>query len=151
MQGSMAHAHGSQSEPLLSLPALYDHESFTATQSRISRTGSPAHLDSLAPATFREFRGGGQVMSLRFAIWGLAGGAVVDGLEFYKLVRRAGGTFPTLWTKKAFLLAEVVRLMCGAILGYALGTAGQVEVPLGALSVGASAPLIAEKLTRGIT
>jgi hypothetical protein len=71
-------------------------------------------------------------------------------LEFYKLVKLGDGTFPAIWTKRAYLIGEVVRLLCGAILAYALGTTGQVDVPLGALSVGASAPLIAEKLAKGI-
>jgi hypothetical protein len=90
------------------------------------------------------------------ALWALAGGFVMEGLEFSALWRRhrrwpwqidadaadtaGGGAAGPL----GYFLAELARLAAGGILGAAL--AGQVTGPLPALAIGAAAPAIAGRL-----
>lgn len=88
------------------------------------------------------------------ALWALAGGFVVEGLEFAAVQRRYG-KWP--WQVDAaatgdggaagplgYFLAELIRLAAGGVLGAAL--AGQVTAPLPALAIGAAAPVIAGHL-----
>lgn len=91
------------------------------------------------------------------ALWALAGGFVVEGLEFAALLRRhhkwpwqvdaeAAATIGgTAAGPLGYFLAELVRLAAGGVLGAAL--AGQVTAPLPALAIGAAAPIIAGHLT----
>lgn len=81
------------------------------------------------------------------AMWGLAGGAIIDGLEFWNAVRGNAGMWPVEYRSAAFLIAEGIRLLAGAGLAVAFGISGQVTVPLGALAIGIAAPLIVEKLS----
>jgi hypothetical protein len=90
------------------------------------------------------------------ALWALAGGFVVEGLEFTALQRRhrkwpwqvdaeaAETTGSTAAGPLGYFLAELVRLAAGGILGAAL--AGQVTGPLPAVAIGAAAPIIAGHL-----
>jgi hypothetical protein len=90
------------------------------------------------------------------ALWALAGGVVVEGLEFAALQRRhrkwpwevdaeaSAGADSTAAGPLGYFLGELLRLGAGGILGAAL--AGQVTGPLAALAIGAAAPAIAEKL-----
>lgn len=89
------------------------------------------------------------------ALWALAGGFVIEGLEFSALWQRhrrwpwqvdaestAGeGKAAGPW---GYFLAELARLAAGGVLGAAL--AGQVTGPLPALAIGAAAPVIAGRL-----
>lgn len=86
-------------------------------------------------------------------LWGLAGGFVVDGLEFYTAVRRYG-CLP--WKVKgpgleagrvAYLIAESVRMLVGGILASGAASSGQVSGPLAAIAIGVAAPLMVERLT----
>lgn len=86
-------------------------------------------------------------------LWGLAGGFVVDGLEFYTTVRRYG-CLP--WKVKgpgleagrtAYLVAESVRMLIGGILASGAASSGQVSGPLAAIAIGVAAPLMVERLT----
>lgn len=86
----------------------------------------------------------------RCALWGALGGLIVDALEFYRVVRNNGGRWPEDMRSLAFLVAELIRLGVGAILAVAFASSGHVSDTLGALAVGAAAPLIAEKLARQI-
>ncbi|MBP2321537.1 hypothetical protein JOF56_001922 [Kibdelosporangium banguiense] len=88
------------------------------------------------------------------ALWALAGGFVVEGLEFAALQRRhrkwpwqvdTEATEATGAGPLGYFLAELVRLAVGGVLGAAL--AGQVTGPLPALAIGAAAPIIAGHLT----
>ncbi len=82
-----------------------------------------------------------------FALWGLLGGAIVDGLEFWQIVRANGGHCPRNFRTIAYGVAEVIRLGAGAALAVALGLTGQVTAPMGALAIGVAAPIIVEKLS----
>ena len=78
--------------------------------------------------------------------WGLFGGFIVDGLEFWRDVRRNGGAWPVYYRSLAGIVAEVIRLFAGAGLAIAFGKSGQVSGVIGAIAIGAAAPLIVEKL-----
>src|SRR5437899_10799747 len=80
--------------------------------------------------------------------WGLLGGFIVDGLEFWRMVRNNGGVWPIQYRSLAFVAAELVRLLAGAGLAIAFGKSGQVTGALGAVAIGAAAPLIVEKLSQ---
>lgn len=81
-------------------------------------------------------------------LWGFAGGFAVDGIEIWKLVKANGGAWPGSISTIAFSVAEIIRLSVGAFLTVAFGEAGQVSGPVGALAIGAAAPLIVEKLAQ---
>ncbi|WP_125726889.1 hypothetical protein [Kibdelosporangium aridum] len=89
------------------------------------------------------------------ALWALAGGVVVEGLEFAALQRRhhkwpwevdaeVVRSDSTAAGPLGYFLGELVRLATGGILGAAL--AGQITGPLAALAIGAAAPAIAGHL-----
>ncbi|WP_125783509.1 hypothetical protein [Amycolatopsis sp. WAC 01375] len=90
------------------------------------------------------------------ALWALAGGFVVEGLEFAALQRRyrkwpwqvdadaAEGAGGTAAGPLGYFVAELVRLAAGGILGAALSA--QVTGPLPAVAIGAAAPVIAGHL-----
>ncbi len=83
-----------------------------------------------------------------FASWGLFGGFITDGLEFWRLVRNNEGKWPKDFWSGAFIVAEGVRLLAGAGLALAFGESGQVSGPVGALAIGVAAPLIVEKFAQ---
>lgn len=82
--------------------------------------------------------------------WGILGGALVDGIEFYSSVRANKGKIPVAWKRPGTYAAEIVRVGIGGILAAACGASEQITGPIGALSVGAAAPLIVEKLSQGL-
>jgi len=83
-----------------------------------------------------------------FAIWGLFGGFITDGLEFWRAVKANGGNWPPGYGSWAFLVGELFRLCAGAGLAVAFGRAGQVNGEIGALALGAAAPLVVEKIAQ---
>jgi hypothetical protein len=83
-------------------------------------------------------------------LWGLFGGFIVDGLEFWRLVRNNRGVWPVQYRSFASLAAEIVRLIVGAGLAIAFGKSGQVTGAIGAVAIGAAAPLIVEKLAQQV-
>lgn len=80
--------------------------------------------------------------------WGLFGGFIVDGIEFWRLVRSHQGVWPAQYSKPGFFAAEAVRLVVGAGLAIVFGETGQITGALGAVAIGAAAPLIVEKLAQ---
>ena len=82
-----------------------------------------------------------------FALWGLLGGVITDGLEIWHDVKKRGPLAP-LYRTKAFALAEGIRLGAGVALAVAFAQADQISGCLGALVIGAATPLIMEKLSR---
>lgn len=80
-----------------------------------------------------------------FFAWGVLGGFVVDALMFVKEVRASSDPIPAQMFKFPYLLAYFARLSIGGILATALGLAGEVSVPLGALIVGITAPMIIQQ------
>jgi hypothetical protein len=86
---------------------------------------------------------------LEVALWGLLGGFAVEGLDFVRAQRRAAGWPPEMRTS-AWYVATAVRLTVGAVLAMALGESGQIAGPIGALGVGAAAPVLVEKFLRAV-
>lgn len=90
---------------------------------------------------------------LQLALWGLAGGFAVEGLELVSAIRRTRG-----WPWRVdgevglgpYLFSVAVRLAISAVLAVALGANGQVSGPAGALMIGITAPLIVEKAFRQV-
>lgn len=82
--------------------------------------------------------------------WGLFGSLLVDALEIYKVVRNNGGRWPEDCRTPAFCIAEFFRIGIGTGLALAFWRSGQIEGAMGILTVGASAPLIVEKLSRNL-
>lgn len=87
------------------------------------------------------------------ALWGVAGGFVLEGLEFHAALRRHG-RWPWKVTGRGarvgtagYLIAELIRLMAGGILAGAASASGQVSGPLAALAIGVAAPVMVERLT----
>jgi hypothetical protein len=88
---------------------------------------------------------------LQLALWGLAGGFVVEGLELVAAIRRTRG-----WPWRVhgevglapYLVSVALRLAVSGVLAAALGANGQVSGPAGAAMIGITAPLIVEKAFR---
>jgi hypothetical protein len=91
-------------------------------------------------------------------VWGLFGGFAVEGLDLRTAMRRYG-CWP--WQVRAssqddgrpveaglwgYLVGELIRLVIGAGLAWAAAATGQITGPLGALAVGAAAPVIVGQL-----
>ncbi|GAA2624085.1 hypothetical protein [Paractinoplanes durhamensis] len=83
------------------------------------------------------------------ALWGLLGGAVVEGLEWATIMRN--GRWP--WNKRRragpLVASILIRLGAGAGLAAAVGASGPISV-LGTFSVGVGAPLIIEKIAQQV-
>ncbi len=89
----------------------------------------------------------GHPMSLwEYTLWGLFGGFAVDGLELWRAVKRNRGIMPPRYCRRGTLVTEIVRLAVGAGLATAFGASHQISGELGALIVGAGAPIILERL-----
>ncbi|MCA1705637.1 MAG: hypothetical protein LC808_21210 [Actinobacteria bacterium] len=89
------------------------------------------------------------------ALWGLFGGFAVEGLDLYGAVRRRGcwpwrAVGPREVGAAGYFVAELIRLVIGSGLAWALAESGQINGPIGALAVGIAAPLIVERLTRAM-
>jgi hypothetical protein len=83
------------------------------------------------------------------ALWGAAGGLVVECLQFASAIRRVGG-WPWRWPSEPGpvpLLASIaVRLAAGAGLAAAAAASQQVTTVFGACALGVTAPLVIEKI-----
>jgi hypothetical protein len=93
------------------------------------------------------------------ALCGLFGSFAVEGLELYNSIRRKGRwpwqinpetEKPSEVGQRAYLVAELIRLLIGAGLAWACAATGQIDGPLGAVSVGAAAPFIIGEITKRI-
>jgi len=82
------------------------------------------------------------------AFWGSFGGFIVDGIEFWKLLRNNRGSVPLAYQSVAFVVAEGIRLAASAGLATALERSGHISGPIGAMAIGAATPLLVEKLTQ---
>jgi hypothetical protein len=86
-----------------------------------------------------------------FAMWGLAGGLLVELLELAARTR-AHKTFPWLVPNEmslgAYIYCALTRPAAGAIVAVALGMTDQITGPWGLLVVGAGAPLIIQNAMR---
>jgi len=81
------------------------------------------------------------------AAWGFIGGFVAEGLPLWRMVQQNNGIWLPRYRTRDFFIAEVLRLIIGAILAVALGESGQVTGAIGALGVGIAAPAIIDKLS----
>lgn len=89
---------------------------------------------------------------LHAALWGVAGGFVLEGLEFHAVLRRHG-KWPWKVTGRGvragatgYVCAELIRLAVGGILAGAAAASGQVSGALAALAIGVAAPVMVERL-----
>ncbi|WP_433474192.1 hypothetical protein ACQPZP_36345 [Spirillospora sp. CA-142024] len=86
------------------------------------------------------------------ALWGIAGGFLVEALELYASIRRS--TRRWTWRRPipqgmaAFVVSVVIRMGAGGTVAAALAQDGQVAGALAALGLGVAAPLVIEKLAR---
>jgi hypothetical protein len=102
-----------------------------------------------------------QVIGPVAAAWGLFGGFAVEGLDMYVALRR-NRCWPWHVPNSpnprdvpeagplGYVVAEIVRLLIGAGLAWAALSTGQVSGPLGAIGVGAAAPVIIGQLAKAI-
>lgn len=79
-----------------------------------------------------------------FMLWGMAGGMIVDGLAFVRLVRGPDSLSDDIFSTPQ-ILGFLVRLLIGGILATAMGLANDISAPLGALLVGMMAPIIIDR------
>ncbi len=89
-------------------------------------------------------------------LWGLFGGFAVEGLELRTSLLRRGcwpwqspndGSDPEI-SAAAYLTGEIIRLIIGAGLAWAAASTGQISGPLGAVGIGAAAPMILDQFSR---
>jgi hypothetical protein len=84
-------------------------------------------------------------------LWGLLGGAAVEGLQFVADGRRARG-WP--WRSKKspskgfYLAAMIIRVGVGGIVAGALGASAQIDTAVAALLAGVSAPVLVERASQ---
>jgi hypothetical protein len=87
----------------------------------------------------------------QYAIWGVAGGLAVEGLEFQAAIRRMGDwpwRNPEEPAPGPMGAAVLIRVLAGALLAPAMASAGQIAGAFGALWVGIAAPLLIEQLAK---
>lgn len=91
------------------------------------------------------------------ALWGVAGGFVIEGLDLYAALRRHH-QWP--WKVRGpghyagivgYVIGEWVRLLAGGVVAGAAAASGQVSGPLAALVLGLATPVVVEKLTASIS
>lgn len=94
-------------------------------------------------------------MSLwEYALWGAFGGLAVELIEFSGAIRRVGG-WP--WKKEGepgpapLLVTVIIRVGLGLGLAVAAAQSGQLSGVIGAIAVGAGAPLLIEQLAKQAT
>jgi hypothetical protein len=100
-----------------------------------------------------------QMAVWQFVLWGLAGGVLVECVDFITAVRSLG---TTPWapsrpsspanafgppstprpTTTQYLVCVAVRAFLGAVLATAMGLSGQLDTPVVTLMVGAAAPVM---------
>jgi len=80
--------------------------------------------------------------------WGFFGGFIAEGLPLWRMVEKNRGVWPPHYRSPGFFAAKAIRLLIGAGLAVLFGESGQVSGAIGAVAVGAAAPLIVEKLTQ---
>jgi hypothetical protein len=89
-------------------------------------------------------------------IWGLFGGFAIAGLDLKSSLQRRkcwpwqadeGSTDPEI-SAAAYFTGEIIRMILGAGLAWAAAATGQVSGPLGAVGIGAAAPLILDQISR---
>jgi|SRR5437868_700306 len=87
------------------------------------------------------------------ALWGLAGGLCVEGLEVYANIHRKKSWS---WRKPipqgmtAFVLSIIIRGAVSTVVAAAFAASGQVSGAFAALGLGIAAPLIVQRLARAV-
>jgi hypothetical protein len=86
-------------------------------------------------------------------LWGLAGGAAIELVDLYKLIRTSDGSYSLprggsdFWL--AYAIAVAIRLVLGFLAAYTLQQADQLDGALAALGTGAGATGFVEHVSRG--
>jgi hypothetical protein len=87
------------------------------------------------------------------ALWGAAGGLMVEAIQFYRAIKLTGD-WP--WRIKGepaplpLLVSVVIRVGVGFGLAWAAADNNQVTGAFGAIAVGVAAPLLIEQMTKNI-
>src|ERR1044071_9593079 len=87
------------------------------------------------------------------SVWGLSGGACVEALALYGLIRRSENWSwrrPISQGLSAYLISVILRMGAGGVLAAAAAGSQQVSGPFAAFGLGVAAPLVVEKLSRAI-
>lgn len=87
------------------------------------------------------------------AVWGLFGGAAVEGLEIVAAIKRSGGRWP--WNRRRGPHVTPVIFAIFIRLGISTGLAAAASISqpltaLAAISIGVAAPLIIEKIAQQV-
>src|SRR5450755_3321685 len=91
-------------------------------------------------------------------MWGLFGGFAIAGLDLHASLRhrgcwpwqaRKGDPDPEI-SPAAYFTGEIIRMVIGAGLAWAAASTGQISGPLGAVGIGAAAPIILDQFSRSI-
>ena len=78
---------------------------------------------------------------------GLLGGVMVDAVEFVRLVQASRGAVPRRYKRWGTWLGALVRFPTGGALASVFYVSHQVETPPAAVTVGATAPIIIERMS----
>ena len=81
-----------------------------------------------------------------YFLLGLLCGAMVDAVEFVRALQSSHGVVPKRYKRYGMWAGEVVRLLIGGALAAVFYVSHQVETPLAAVTVGATAPIIIERM-----
>jgi len=87
------------------------------------------------------------------ALWGAAGGLMVEAIEFSRAIKRTG-SFP--WKSPGepgplpLLVSVVIRIGVGFGLTWAAAANNQVTGAFGAIAVGVAAPLLLEQMAKNV-
>jgi hypothetical protein len=89
----------------------------------------------------------------QLALWGAAGGLMVEAIEFYGAIKRTG-SWP--WKQRGepgplpLVVSVVIRIGVGLGLTWAAATTNQVVSAFGAVAVGVAAPLLLEQMAKNV-
>lgn len=89
-----------------------------------------------------------------YLLWGAYGGLAVEAIEFSGAIRRIKDwPWKVAGESPPFVLAISVMIRIGLSLGLTLaaGQAGQIAGPMGAVAVGAAAPLLIEQMAKQVS
>ena len=92
-----------------------------------------------------------QMQWYEYAMWGLAGGVMIDGMEMIRIIRENHGRLPAEFRTPWAIFSMVLRTGIGSGLTTILGlSTDNINTPLTAASVGIAAPAILEKLSKTV-
>jgi hypothetical protein len=94
----------------------------------------------------------GCVQAWQALLWGLFGGAAIEGLDLTTAIRRCGGSWP--WKRKGevqrgpYLLSVLIRIGVSGGVAAAAANSSQISTVFAAVTTGVAAPLILENVAK---